>query len=547
MAGGTFSAMDKVIPGVYFNTQNSEAPASLLVPDGILAWVAPQTWGDDIVYISLDDYARDKCYLKIGRHNTDDYMQIFARYCNTLVCVNPSKDRVKAEADINDDLKAIAKFPGSFGNRISLVVVDSIGGKREVRTTVDGIVVDKQRVSSWASFKDNDFVVLEGTKSVQPELTSAINLAGGNDGTNEADTLEGEIKEGAKYVSLTDNLNVDGMVINVIDGEDSKKRLQLVRGEDIIDTFEESFNITTAPLAPVFKLADGNELALKAVDDDGEALSVLDLTSVDSIELSGGNHGYIAGLGLASDFLREAMFSVVVTADQSEVVRDEVARIVEDLAFNSGKFRRAVVCDKQEYPLIENRYNTDLVTYLGQYMLDDGESKTAYAIAAMEAGAGWNESITYAPVPLSGDPNVKLSDAQLEEWIAQGILCISKREDGVWCVTKDINSLHNLADNMSNIMKKNRATRLLNSLRNTTKLVWETQFAGKITNDDSGRSLWKSKFLEILGAYSDGRGIEIVDPASVVVMKGDDDDEVVTQCAIKILDSAEILYVTIIL
>lgn len=677
MAGGKYTTMNKVIPGVYFAIQNQKAATSELTPTGVLAWVASQPWGDTVTQITLDDYARDKCYLKIGRHNTDDHLQIFGNYCNTLICVNPAQGRSKASAQIRaseadatqlylkigirtsapalasnlfsittsmsgtkmtlslsatgqdpvppgynktieikdlvdgkDDvyvaemykedggnfklvvgadsytdasgglsaeplssatlegnakwfgpssssgsprckrlvgaLSAEARYEGSLGNLISIVVVPMADGKKEVRTTVDGVVVDKQRIANWSRFVDNDYIVLSGERSGSISVTAAINLSGGSDGRVTADPIATDAWTASsvdyRFVALENNLNVDGLKLSAAEGT-----INLVKTDGSVVS-SVSYQ-TTTPHSLSFDLEDGNVLNLKLQDVSGNDIDDATTVAVFSadIALNGGNHGTIAGLDPAIEELSDLMWNYVVCEDQSEIVRNALIQFVSDLGDRKGKYRKCVVCDKQSYPLIVNSVNNPVAITLGQAM-DDDAPMTAFAVAAMSAGASWNESITYAPIPLDGKPNIVLTDDQLEEWIMQGIMCISKREDGAWCITKDINSLHDLEEeDMPSDMMKNRAMRCIDTVRNTLKFVWETEFAGKITNNDSGRLLWKSRVLSILSVISDGEGIEPVDSDSVVVLPGDTKESVLTQIAMSLYDSAEIVYVNLVL
>lgn len=680
MAGGKFVSMNKVIPGAYFALQ-SQAPVSpLLSPTGVLAWIAPQTWGEEVEYIGLGDYARDTCYNKIGRHNTDDRMQIFSQYCNTLICVNPAKGRAVAQAVIraaqaegvdlfvklgiksakvpspatglglnasiadgkvslslttddaqehpipagyakalsmeelvagSDDtyvaelytgsagnfvlydgagksftslsgtvtepisslvpasgaswvgpsdavgslrcqrlvgeLKAVAQRAGSLGNRISLAVVALASGKKEVRTTIDGVVVDKQRPLTWAKFNDNDWVRLEGEKTFAPALIDALDLTGGSDGIVEPEEIKSTAFTSAAkdyhFVAIDSNRNVDGMTIslsvagNVYTASLYKAGVKV--GEDVT---------STGGLAHVlsFDLENSAPLELQVVDASDAIIAddVVLQPTAGSLTLSGGNHGVIIGLGDALNIIRDEMYNVIVTDRQDVACQSAIAQFIVDLSDNQGKDRRAVICAPQDASAtVTNPYDEKELTVLGQAM-DDDPSITAFCVAAMSAGASWNNAITYSVLPLSGDPTLILDDQALEAWIAEGFMPISKREDGVWCITKDINSLHGDDDGLPEILKKNRAVRLIQTLRNTIKYIWETQYVGKVTNDALGRDMLKGSICSILDLLVNGRGIAQYGENDVVVMAGQRPDEVIMQMALSLYDSMEILYIT---
>lgn len=674
MAGGKFVSMNKVIPGAYFALQAQEPVQSALSPTGILAWVAPQNWGGEVETISLGDYARDNCYGKIGRHNSDDRMQIFSQYCNTLICVNPAKSRAAASATIraaqadginlyiklgiktaklpdpatglglsasvsdgkvslalttddaeehpipagyakslsveelvagNDDtyiaelyksvsgsaidpagmsftslsgtvseaissltpsggaswvgpsdaegslrcqrlagaLTAYAQQAGTLGNKISIVVVALQDGKKEVRTTVDGVVMDRQRLTSWSKFQPNIWIRLDGEDTFAPSPVDAINLSGGSDGVIEPDAISsGVFATSYHYVALDNNVNIDGLSLK-IEVAGTVYTLSLMDGAEVVGAPV----VSTGTLAhyPSFDLPDGSVLDLSVVDSEGAAVADnVDIEPVaGDVTLSGGNHGVIIGLGDSLRLLADEMFNVLFVERQDAACQSAVADYIGDLSDNHGKDRRAVICLGSESASLENAYDRMELTVVGQSM--DGDAPlTGYCIAAMSAGASWNEALTYAPVPLTGDPSVRLDDGQLEDWLEKGIMPISKREDGAWCITKDINSLHGDDDGLSESAKKNRCVRLVQTFRNSVKYVWETQYVGKVTNDPLGRDMFKASICAILDTLVNGRGIAQYGQNDVVVRPGNKPDEVILEVRMTIYDSMEIVYIT---
>lgn len=444
-------------------------------------------------------------------------------------------------------LNAIAQQPGSLGNLISLSVVSLANGKKEVRTTVDGVVVERQRVSTWEKFVDNDWVRLEGEKTFAPAPIAAINLAGGSDGVVEPEQIvSASFTVSAKdyhYAAVDNNHNVDSMSL-AISNVGTQYTLKLMKsgeqvGADVVAT-------NTIAHRAYFELPDGGELELVLMDDaSGEPVKDnVDVAATSGTPaLSGGNHGVIIGIGDALEVLRDEMYNVVVCDRQDTECNRAIADFILDLTDNQGKDRRAVICVPQENATPEQLYDCKELTVLGQAM-DNDASITAFCVAAMSAGASWNEAITYAPIPLTGDPSIKLNDEQLEDWINAGFMPISKREDGVWCITKDINSLHGDDDGLPELCKKNRCIRVIQTMRNTIKYVWETQYVGKVTNDALGRDMFKASICAILDLLVNGRGIAPYDSRNIIVAQGNKPDEVLLQMAFSIYDSMEILYVT---
>lgn len=443
MAGGSFSSMNKVIPGIYYKISKQAVQQPLLTASGVLLWIGERTWGDAVERISLDDYSKDVCYRKTGLSNTSKRMELFAQSCQELIAYDPRQGRAKASATaFGGKVTITAAKPGSLGNSISVVIIDYSADVAEVRTSVDGVVQHRQRVKKLGELVSNDWVVF-GVEAANADVSAhsdfgTVNLTGGSDGTAAGG-------------------------------------------------------------------AGGGAIDLSPVEDE--------------------------------------YFNVVVTDDQSPEMRQQISAWIADRCDKRGRYARCLFVDKNALPdsAPDNMYLSLCVN-----TVDGDATLTAFALACVEAGASWNESTTMSTFGLDGALDEALSDEDLETAIESGIMAIMKRIDGALCICKDINTrAKNSA--IPAQLGKNRAVRLIETLRNTLRSLWETQYAGKVHNDETGRLLWKSKVCEVLNELVVGHGIEQYESDDIIVAAGEKSDEVIMTIPLQFIDSAELVYVNLIL
>ena len=562
MAGGSFSSMNKVIPGIYYKISKQAVQQPLLTASGVLLWIGERTWGDAVERISLDDYSKDVCYRKTGLSNTSKRMELFAQSCQELIAYDPREGRAKASATaFGGKVNITAAKPGSLGNSISIVIIDYSADVAEVRTSVDGVVQHRQRVKKLGELVSNDWVIF-GVEPANADVSAhsdfgTVNLTGGSDGTASAG---GAVGAGTK---ATGTLWGWGSITATPDGAAGNK--VAVKAEGAYDSrytvsgtldstasapvWEQIFEIDKSALnwdaqSPATKAAArSNKFFTLDADPASDAKCVpISLSGQQQFSLTGGADG--AGGG-AIDLLpvEDEYFNVVVTDDQSPEMRQQISAWIADRCDKRGRYARCLFVDKNALP--DSAPDNMYLSLCGNTVNGDA-SLTAYALACVEAGASWNESATMSTFGLDGALDEALSDDDLETAIESGIMAIMKRIDGALCICKDINTR---AKNSSipAQLGKNRAVRLVETLRNTLRSLWETQYAGKVHNDETGRLLWKSKVCEVLNEFVAGHGIEQYESDDIIVAAGEKSDEVIMTIPLQFIDSAELVYVNLIL
>ena len=562
MAGGGFFSMNKVIPGIYYKISKQAVQQPLLTASGVLLWIGERTWGDAVERISLDDYSKDVCYRKTGLSNTSKRMELFAQSCQELIAYEPREGRAKASATaFGGKVTITAAKPGSLGNSISIVIIDYSADVAEIRTSVDGVVQHRQRVKKLGELVSNDWVVF-GVEASNADVSAhsefgTVNLTGGSDGT----AAGGAVGAGTK---ATGTLWGWGSITATPDGAAGNKvAVKVSSGSSSETVFSGTLDVTaSAPVwEEIFRMPKGiqtwgelseenktkvrNNKFFRLNADPSNSVRPFEdsqMGSLSDVRLSG---GVDAAGGGAIDLspVEDEYFNVVVTDDQSPEMRQQISAWISDRCDKRGRYARCLFVDKNALPdsAPDNMYLSLCVN-----TVNGDATLTAFALACVEAGASWNESTTMSTFGLDGALDEALSDDDLETAIESGIMAIMKRIDGALCICKDINTR---AKNSSipAQLGKNRAVRLVETLRNTLRSLWETQYAGKVHNDETGRLLWKSKVCEVLNEFVAGHGIEQYESDDIIVAAGEKSDEVIMTIPLQFIDSAELVYVNLIL
>lgn len=562
MAGGSFSSMNKVIPGIYYKISKQAVQQPLLTASGILLWIGERTWGDAVERISLDDYSKDVCYRKTGLSNTSKRMELFAQSCQELIAYDPREGRAKASATaFGGKVTITAAKPGSLGNSISVVIIDYSADVAEVRTSVDGVVQHRQRVKKLGELVSNDWVVF-GVEAANADVSAhsdfgTVNLTGGSDGTAAGGA-------GGAGTKATGTLWGWGPITATPDGAAGNKvSVKVTSGSSSETVFSGTLDVTaSSPVwEEIFRMTKSvqtwgevseenknkvrNNKFFRLNADPSSSVRPFEdsqLGSLSDVRLSGGADG-AGGGAIDLSLVEDEYFNVVVTDDQSPEMRQQISAWIADRCDKRGRYARCLFVDKNALPdsAPDNMYLSLCVN-----TVDGDATLTAFALACVEAGASWNESTTMSTFGLDGALDEALSDEDLETAIENGIMAIMKRIDGALCICKDINTR---AKNSSipAQLGKNRAVRLVETLRNTLRSLWETQYAGKVHNDETGRLLWKSKVCEVLNEFVAGHGIEQYESDDIIVAAGEKSDEVIMTIPLQFIDSAELVYVNLIL
>ena len=236
-------------------------------------------------------------------------------------------------------------------------------------------------------------------------------------------------------------------------------------------------------------------------------------------------------------------FDIVAYDGTDNTTRSAYMAFIERMADEIGKYGQLIVVNTTAP---DSRFVINLA-WSSSYQnvtLEDGTSiKPIYWLAGAEAGAQYNESLTYATYPgaISGpsSPNQTIINA-----INAGKLVLDTA-NGAVRVETDINSLHTYTQDIGAVYRKNRVMRLCNSLANDIYQQFADNFIGVVTNNESGRERLKAAIVGYMIQLQRGEGIRDFSPNDVEVLPGESIDAVVINLAFYALDAVEKIYMTV--
>lgn len=166
-------------------------------------------------------------------------------------------------------------------------------------------------------------------------------------------------------------------------------------------------------------------------------------------------------------------------------------------------------------------------------------------VTGLTAGAALNKSNTYSVIPGAIDIVNPKTDTQIEEGIQKGKFIISFRQDESVVVETDINTFTEFSVDKSKDFSKNRVVRTLDDINNSIKNMFEQTYLGKVDNNETGRTSFKSDIISYLKELNKLGAIEDFKNEDINIRQGQDIDSVLVDVGVKPIDAMEKLYMTV--
>lgn len=283
-----------------------------------------------------------------------------------------------------------------------------------------------------------------------------------------------------------------------------------------------------------------------AVADDGVAM-LNELHEPVQVSLEGGtSKPNLDTIDLIQNAIETHEFNTMVAANSSDVspMHKLLASSAERLRDEQGRKVQAVVPAAAG---TKSNYE-GVIAVANSFVLEDDTALTQAQSAAFVAGATAsaqpNESLTYRVIPGVKDVSPRFTDDQSISEIEQGHM-VFKAERGSVKILQDINTLHTFSDTKSFDFSKNRPLRVLDYVANVVRVTWEDAYIGKVTNNATGRDLFKANLAEMLTQLQATGAIENFEVADISVEPGPNKDSVNVALAITPTDAMEKLYMDV--
>lgn len=440
MAGGTWTAQNKVRPGVYINFNSEPRALGTLGDRGVVAIPAPLPWGEpnSVIVLEASEYLNRSLEL-LGFNATDArirHITAAVSHAQTVLLYRLGGTGATQATATVGNLTATAKYGGTRGNDLQFVVQADIDNATayDVMTLLDGGEVDRQKVATVADLQPNAFITWSGTGELTE--TAGIPLTGGSDGS-------------ASGADLTDALGA-------------------------FEAYQ--FNVLGVPLTDEASKQLAVAYIKRQREDEGKKVQAVLL-----------QHPQADYEGIIS--LRNG----VITSDGLQVSPEMML----------------------------------------------------WEIAAMQAAANVNESLTYTAIPNAVDAYPRLTNSETIQALQNGELVITAT-DGRALIEQDINTLTTFMPDKGKHFSKNRVLRVLDGLANDYMRVFSQSYIGKVPNNDDGRNLFKSEIISITNQYQIISAIQNFDSQTdLEVLPGADVDAVVVNQWVQPVDAIEKIYMTV--
>ena len=235
-------------------------------------------------------------------------------------------------------------------------------------------------------------------------------------------------------------------------------------------------------------------------------------------------------------------FDTVIYDGDDPIVIQAYASFVKRISERVGRKCQAIMAGAEDS-------NSEWVISAGNGVkLSDGmvltPQQVTWWLGGAEAGAPYNQSLTYARYPNAVEANPKFTDTEIEEAIQKGKIVFIDTFDTVKVCT-DINTLTSFTVDKQSCFAKNRVMRVLNQFCNDVYKQFSLYYIGKTNNNDDGRNLLKGWIVGYLNEMQANGGVQNFVPDDVEVLAGNEIDAVVVNVAIQPVDSIEKIYMTV--
>lgn len=271
--------------------------------------------------------------------------------------------------------------------------------------------------------------------------------------------------------------------------------------------------------------------------------SAATLTATAPTALSGGTNGNVSGESYASFLtaIEVESFTSIGYPGTDSAIKALVAAFVKRLRNNDGRKVVGVL-----YQYVGD--DIGLLNVKNGVILEDGTiisgDKAVAWVTAATAAANVNQSLTNTAYDGAVDTDIKYTKSQYEEAIKAGEF-VFYADNGRARVLTDINSLTTIGEGASQDWTSNRVVRVMDGWANDTARIFGDSYIGLITNNDTGRQLFKADLVSLGNQYQSIEAISDFVSDDIEISQGAGKRDVVVTVALKPNDSMEKLYMSV--
>lgn len=363
--------------------------------------------------------------------------------------------------------------------------------------------------------------MFKGTnRTAGPETVLLYRPTGG--GVAATNTI-GNLSISAKYPGVRGN---DIAILSIANVDTNDYTIETIVGGELVDS---QIGATVADLTNNAWVEFSGEGALE------------DSTGV---YLTGGTDGSVSASAYTSflEAIEGYHFDILCYDGADSDVISAFIAFIKRIAADNGQYAQLVAAN------VTNPDSRFVINVCTGVTLDDGTTltpaQTCWWVAGAEAGALYNQSLTYASYPRAINVSPVLNNQDSIAAINAGKFILFSDRNSVKVET-DINSLVTPTQDISAVFKKNRVMRLCNQIANDIFEEFSNGYIGVVNNNEEGRSRFKAAVVGYMLDLEANNGIQNFDPDDVEVVAGAFIDAVVITVAIQVVDAAEKIYLTV--
>jgi hypothetical protein len=311
-----------------------------------------------------------------------------------------------------------------------------------------------------------------------------------------------------------------------------------------VSTFWDGLVVDSQQVRALSEIVDNDYVVFDTTDIN----AVLD--EVAGIPLTGGTDGTVTNETAYPAFFaaaRVARWQCMAVISDYATVNPLAKELVQQMREDDGRKVQVAVFDDATLYDYEGVISSDQGVTLSNGDVISKYEFPAY-VAAVTAGAQINESNTYKIVENAVAYAPVYTDSQIKDRLANGKFTLSTRSDGEIVIELDINSYHLFSATKGYPFSKNRIIRGLDEIAISVLDVWERNYAGKTTNNEDYRAIFKA---DVVAYVEELKRMDVIEKtydanANIEIKRGTRVNAVyVKMNQLPVLDSMEILYMDV--
>lgn len=260
--------------------------------------------------------------------------------------------------------------------------------------------------------------------------------------------------------------------------------------------------------------------------------------------LTGGADGTVAATAYTTylEAIEPYAFDIMIYDGADSTVQAAMTAFVKRIAEEAGQYSQLVAAS---LTTPDSQY---VINVNSGVTLEDGTAlsaaQTTWWVGGAQAGALYNQSLTYAQYPGAAAVSPLMTNAQYEQALQNGEFVLLA-DNGVVKIEQDINSLTTFTPDVGKVFCKNRVMRLCNTIANDLYRQFSDNFIGVVNNNQDGRVRFQSAIVGYLLDIQANGGIRDFVSEDVQVLPGNAIDAIVVNIAVTPVDAVEKIYMNI--